>query len=280
MTVKNDLVGFLNLGEKQSGEVYSDEDIDLLTTLCSQIGVSIENAMLYEEALDSQNRLAQADKLATVGALAAGLAHEIKNPIAAIKGFAQVLDKAIDENDTEALDDFKKVVPKQLDRINNIVENLLKLSKPPKHEMKSVNINGILDDVVKLVDKLAMKQQVKITKIFENIPDTTADLEGLMQSFINLILNAIQSMPDGGRIEIKTKVTDDKNISIEISDNGIGIPKEKLLKIFDPFYTTRPEGYGLGLSSTNKTILDHHGTIKVESEIGRGTTFTVTLPIV
>ena len=276
---KDELVGFLCLGEKLSGEVYSDEDIDLLTTLCNQMGVSIENAMLYEDALEAQKKLYQADKLATVGALAAGLAHEIKNPIAAIKGFSQLIDRAVTENDAEAIKDFKDVVPRQLDRINEIVEKLLTLSKPPKLEKKKIDINILLDEIVKLVEKQALKQRVEIVKSLEDLPQTLADPEQLTQAFLNLILNAIQSMPDGGQIEIRTKFLGTDRIVVEIIDNGMGIPKEKLSKIFDPFYTTKSGGSGLGLSVTQKIIIDHHGRIDVESEVGKGATFKIILPV-
>jgi len=276
---KDEIVGFLCLGEKLSGEVYSDEDIDLLTTLCNQMGVSIENAMLYEDALEAQKKLYQADKLATVGALAAGLAHEIKNPIAAIKGFSQLIDRAVTENDAETIKDFKDVVPRQLDRINEIVEKLLTLSKPPKLEKKKVDINALLVEIVRLVEKQALKQRVEIVKSFEDLSQTLADPEQLTQAFLNLILNAIQSMPDGGQIEIRTRFMGTDRIVVEIIDNGMGIPKEKRLKIFDPFYTTKTGGSGLGLSVTQKIIIDHHGKIEVESEVGKGSAFKIVLPI-
>lgn len=276
---KEELVGLLCLGEKLSGEVYSDEDINLLTTLSNQMGVSIENATLYEDALEAQKKLYQADKLATVGALAAGFAHEIKNPIAAIKGFSQVIDQAIIDKDSEAIKDFKDVVPRQLDRINEIVEKLLTLSKPPKMEMKKSDINALLDEIIKLVEKQAMKQKVEIFRSFGELPKTLADPEQLTQAFINLILNATQSMPEGGRVEIRTSLIDRDKIELEFIDNGVGISKEKLTKIFDPFFTTRSGGTGLGLSVTRQIIINHHGKIAVQSEIGKGTKFKVILPV-
>lgn len=279
MIAKDELVGFLCLGEKLSGEVYSNEDIDLLTTLCNQMGVSIENAMLYEDAMEAQKHLYQADKLATVGALAAGLAHEIKNPIAAIKGFTQVIDRAVKENDQETLNDFKEVVPRQLDRINEIVEKLLTLSKPQSLVKTKVDINKLLTDIIRLVEKQALKQKVQIIKTFGDIPQTLADPQQLTQAFLNLILNAIQAMPDGGALEIRTKSVGTDSILVEFIDNGVGISKDKLSRIFDPFFTTKSGGSGLGLSVTRKIILDHHGKIEVESEAGKWTKFTVMVPV-
>jgi signal transduction histidine kinase len=235
--------------------------------------------MLYEDALEAQKKLYQADKLATVGALAAGLAHEIKNPIAAIKGFAQVIDRAVVEHDAEAIKDFKDVVPRQLDRINEIVEKLLTLSKPPKLEKKKIDINELLEEIIKLVEKQALKQRVEMVKSFDDLPQTLADPEQLTQAFLNLILNAIQSMPEGGQIEIRTRFMGTDRIVVEFIDNGMGIPKEKLSRIFDPFYTTKETGSGLGLSITQKIIIDHQGKIDVQSEVGKGTKFSLTLPI-
>lgn len=277
MILKGELVGFLNLGEKLSGEVYSNEDIDLISTLCNQMGISIENATLYEDAMDAQNRLYQADKLATVGALAAGLAHEIKNPITAIKGFSQVIDRAITEHDTDAIKDFRDVVPRQLDRINEIVEKLLTLSKPSKLEKTSVDVNVLLKDIIKLVEKQAMNSRVELLGNFSDLPLTNADPGQLTQAFLNLILNAIQSMPSGGQVEIDTRMMGPDKLIIEIIDHEVGIPKDQIARIFDPFYTTKTTGSGLGLAVTKKIIEDHHGKIEVESEPSRGTKFTVIL---
>jgi signal transduction histidine kinase len=277
---KDNLVGFLCLGKKLSEEPFSNEDIDLLSTLCNQIGTSIQYAALYEDAMETQKHLYQADKLATVGALAAGLAHEIRNPIAAIKGFTSVIDKAVASNDTETIKDFKDVVPRQLDRINAIVEKLLTLSKPSQIERNEVDINDLLEDIVKLVNKQTANDQVRIiTEGLKASTKITGDLGQLTQAFLNLILNGIQAMPDGGTLEIRSFDEKDGIVAVEIKDSGIGIPKEKLANIFDPFFTTKDKGTGLGLSVTKKIIDDHRGTIKVESGVGTGTTFIVRLPV-
>jgi signal transduction histidine kinase len=276
---KDNLVGFLCLGKKLSEEPFSNEDIDLLSTLCNQIGTSIQYAALYEDAMETQKHLYQADKLATVGALAAGLAHEIRNPIAAIKGFTSVIDKAVANNDTEAIKDFRDVVPRQLDRINAIVEKLLTLSKPSQIERKEVDINDLLEDIVKLVNKQTANDRIRIiTEGLKASSKITGDPGQLTQAFLNLILNGIQAMPDGGILEIRSS-DEDGMVAVEIKDIGIGIPKEKLANIFDPFYTTKDKGTGLGLSVTKKIIEDHRGTIKVESGVGKGTAFIVKLPI-
>ncbi len=277
---KDNLVGFLCLGKKLSEEPFSNEDIDLLSTLCNQIGTSIQYAALYEDAMETQNQLYQADKLATVGALAASLAHEIRNPIAAIKGFTSVIDKAVASNDVEAIKDFKDVVPRQLDRINTIVEKLLTLSKPTQLEKKEVDINDLLSDIVKLVDKQAANNRVRIiTDDLKASSKINGDLGQLTQAFLNLILNGIQAMPDGGTLDIRSSDEKYGTVAVEIKDSGVGIPKEKLASIFDPFFTTKDKGTGLGLSVTKKIIEDHHGKIEVISDVGKGTAFIVKLPV-
>jgi signal transduction histidine kinase len=279
MIIRGELVGILMLGEKLSGDMYSDEDIDLLSTLSNQMAVSIENAILKEEAVEAERQFCQADKLATVGALAAGLAHEIRNPISAIKGFTQVIDRAVMENDQDTLKDFKEVVPRQLDRIDEIVEKLLTLSKPQRFERIDVAVNKVLDDIVRLIEKQALKQRTRIIRTFADIPQTLADPQQLTQAFLNLILNAMQAMPDGGALEIRTEFIGTESIHIEFIDNGVGIPKDKLPYIFDPFFTTKSGGSGLGLSVTLKIILDHQGKLDVESEAGKGTKFTIMIPV-
>ncbi len=278
MVSKKRLVGIMMLGEKLSGDIFTDEDIDLLFTLCNQMAVSIENAVLNEEAMESQKMIYQADKLATVGTLAASLAHEIKNPIGAIKGFTQVIDKAVEDHDMDAIRDFKDVVPRQLDRINEIMERLLMLSRPGKKEKCGVDVNKVLDDIIKLIKKQAMKQQIEIVVTFDDLPKIKADPGQLTQAFLNLALNAVQAMPNGGLLELRTRMKGIDNISVEVIDTGTGISVEKLPRIFDPFFTTKETGSGLGLAVTKKIIDDHRGNIEAISSAGKGTSFTVVLP--
>ncbi len=274
MIVKNNAVGAMVLGEKLSGDSYADEEIDLLSTIGNQMAGSIENAMLYEDMMETQKHLYQADKLATLGTLAASLAHEIKNPIASVKGFAQVLPQAVENRDLEAIADFSSVVPKQLDRINELVEKLLKLSKPSKPELKDVAVNDVLDDVIKLIAKQCLKQGIKIVKEYDVDIIIHGDPNQLMQSFLNIAINAVQSMGKGGELKIKSQKENGKNI-IEVTDAGTGISKDKIEHIFNPFYTTKEGGTGLGLSVTRKIIEDHKGKIEIDSEIGKGTRFRV-----
>ncbi|MFC1571307.1 ATP-binding protein [Candidatus Margulisiibacteriota bacterium] len=271
------LIGLFNLGNKLSQDMYTDEDIDLLTTLSNQLAIAIENATLHEEMLQAQKQLLLADKLAALGRVAAGMAHEIKNPLASIKGMSQMVEKAVRENDQETLQDFKEVVPKELDRINKLVENLLKFGRPPKLQISSVNVNDVLENSLKLFDNQFTKNRIKPNKNLVGVPKIQADPEQLSQVFTNLFLNAIQSMPDGGQLNVTTAAVGDAKVAVEIADTGSGIEADKLSHIFDPFYSTKKTGSGLGLAITFRIIKEHRGTIEAESQVGQGAKFKIVL---
>jgi len=271
------LIGLFNLGNKLSQDMYTDEDIDLLTTLSNQLAVAIENATLHEEMLQTQKQLLLADKLSSLGRIAAGMAHEIKNPLAAVKGMTQSIDKNV--NDQEFMTDFKEVVPKEIDRINNLVENLLKFGRPPKPQISSVHVNAILENTIKLFENQSKKSNVKLNKALVALPKVQADADQLTQVFTNLILNALQVMPQGGEIDISSAPAGDSKVVIEISDSGPGIKGDQLTRIFDPFYSTKEGGSGLGLAISYRIIKEHKGTIEAESKVGQGTKFIIELPI-
>jgi signal transduction histidine kinase len=273
---KENLIGIFNLGNKLSQDMYTDEDIDLLTTLSNQLAIAIENATLHEEMLNAQKQLLLADKLSSLGRVAAGMAHEIKNPLAAIKGMTQSIER--NPNDPEILKDFKEVVPKEIDRLNHLIENLVRLGKTPKLQFSSVNLKALIEDNIKLFESRCRDHQIKIIKDLNPVPEVKADPEQLTQVFTNLILNAIQAMPQGGELRLGTVAAQDK-ITIEISDTGAGIPEDKLKQIFEPFFSTKEEGMGLGLAITYKIIKDHGGEIMVESRLGQGSVFRIVVPV-
>jgi two-component system, NtrC family, sensor histidine kinase HydH len=272
---ENKLIGLFNLGNKLSQDMYTDEDIDLLTTLANQLAIAIENATLHEEMLKAQKQLLQADKLSALGRLAAGMAHEIKNPLAAIKGMTQAIDK--NANDQEFLDDFKRVVPKEIDRLDGLVDGMIQLGRPPRLVFAPVKINALIEDNLKLFEHRCQNHQIAIVKALGQIPEINADPQQLTQVITNLVLNAIQAMPNGGKLSISTRAATDAVI-LEIADTGRGIPEDKLKDIFEPFFTTREEGLGLGLAITYQIIKGHNGEISVESKVGEGTRFRIALP--
>jgi len=276
MMSKSKLIGILNLGEKISGEPFSGEDVDLLTTLTNQIAVATENAKLHEEVLKRERELFRADKLASLGTIAAGMAHEIKNPLASIKGMTQILHENL--GDREFVGKFTDIIPRQIERISRIVENLLRFGKPEELQKSTCNLNLIIDEAIKLVELECRKKAIKIKKSFAELPSLMLDQSQTNQAILNIILNSIESMPDGGYLSISTRIIG-KEISIEICDTGCGIPKENIKNIFDPFYSTKSLGTGMGLAVTYSIIEEHGGRIEVESEAGKGTKFKIFLPI-
>lgn len=235
-------------------------------------------------------RIRQSERLAGLGTLAAGMAHEIRNPLSAIKTFVQLLPRKVDK--PGFLEKFNRTVPRETERINLLVEELLELSRIPKYEFVTTDINGLLRQSIDTVDEDLQRSNIEHHQdLQENLPLVQADSNQLTKAFINLIRNAIQAMPTGGRLSIKTFFecsADDGKLAITptkgkvliiFQDTGQGITPKELQQIFNPFFTTKDSGTGLGLPITHKVITEHHGQIDVESSKGQGTTFTIQLPI-
>lgn len=267
---KNQLFGLIVLGEYRSE--MGEEELKLLGALSSQFSIAIENSLLIEEKLEDQKQLLQTDKLKSLGTIAAGMAHEIKNPLTVISGLAKIVKERHFEKDDEFFNDFDEMVPRQLDRIKKIAEGLSQYGKRAKSEKKLVNLNNILEEVIKLFESKCKKSGIKIEKNFNSLNLIEADPEQMQQVFTNLILNAIEAMEQGAReLKIESRIVDGNKIAVYISDTGHGIPKDKLKDIFEPFYTTKEQGSGLGLSIVKKIVEEHGGRIYISSEEGKGT---------
>ncbi|MBL7156723.1 MAG: ATP-binding protein [Candidatus Omnitrophica bacterium] len=215
-----------------------------------------------------ETELERSERLKTVSTLAAGMAHEIKNPLTSIKTFVEYVDKKY--QDPEFKEKFKSIVPKEIDKITNIINQLLDYSKTDKINLKPYNIHNILNYVLDLYSNEFIKKHIKLNKSYNSkYPSITCDENQLKQAFINIILNSIEAMPEGGELSIKTQ---DINNTLEISiqDTGKGIPKEKLKDIFNPFYTTKEKGTGLGLFIVHQIIENNKGVIAIESGEGDG----------
>jgi signal transduction histidine kinase len=231
--------------------------------------LSDENRRLYHSLL-------RADKLAALGTIAAGMAHEIKNPLASVKGLTQVLPENLE--DKEFIRKYSEIVPRQLDRINRIVEDLLAFGHPKELEAREFAVEELLKEALSLVENQYRKAGIEVNSKIEPAL-IMADPERMMQAFLNIILNAIQAMPGGGKLTIEGKALLDDRYLLKIADNGHGIPADKIQNIFDPFFTTKQEGSGMGLAVTYRIIKEHQGEIEVESAVGKGTVFKLCLPI-
>ena len=228
--------------------------------------------------------MVQADKLVLLGQLSAGVAHEIRNPLAAVNLNLQVLKRKIEEGD--ALFNYVNTAMQGVERITRIVEVTLNFSRPTVPDVKDLNINSIVQSSMELTKTSIKRKDIQVEINFdENLPMVNADARQMQQVFINLITNAADAIKSKGRITINSyleqssKYNEGEFVVIEIKDDGIGISPEEMKKIFNPFFTRKAEGTGLGLPITQRILHQHNGIIDVESQEGVGTSFYVKIPV-
>lgn len=212
------------------------------------------------------------DKLASVGQLATGIAHEIRNPLAIIKMIEQTM--SMEVNNESQLKELN-IIDEEVERANKVIKSLMEFSKPSKNEKGIYSINQIIDDVLIITDKYTSQHKVNVNYKKSEIPAGNYDREQMIQAFVNLILNSVDAMPEGGEIHISAQSFEDNKVKIVFEDTGQGIEEENLEKIFDPFFTTKSEGTGLGLPILYRIIEDHNGSINVKSSLGKGTIFEI-----
>ncbi len=238
-----------------------------------------------------EEEIRRGERLAAVGRMAVGLAHEIRNPLGAIRGVVQLLRKelGVGENWGEHIE----VLVKEVDRVNRILELLLDLGRPVQLRLAPLNLHQLLERVALLTDEMAAGLNVTIVRRYDpSLPPIFGDEDRLIQVFHNLVRNAIEAMPRGGRLTLATRVSIKhifakvdlgsgmrSMVEAQVSDEGEGIPGASIGKIFDPFFTTKEKGLGLGLALCHRILEEHKGAIQVESERGKGTTVTCFLPI-
>ncbi len=297
LKVKDEVIGVLAVNNKISPRPFTDNDVHLLSALADYAAIAIVNAQLYEETKRwskeleqkveertqelraAQEQLLQAEKLAAIGQLAAGVAHEINNPMGVILGFAQGILKTLPPDDP--LRKPLMTIEKESLRCKRIVQDLLDFARRSEPAFRLTNINELIDASCSLVEHQTSFQNVRLVKSYEPaLPSIMADPHQLQQVFINVILNAYQAMPHGGTLYITTRA-EGPELQAIFTDTGTGIPPENVQHIFDPFFTTKEvgEGTGLGLSVSYGIIKAHGGDIEVESQTGKGTTFVIKLPL-
>ena len=238
---------------------------------------------------DLESTLRRADRLSMLGTLAAGLAHEIKNPLGGIKGAAQLLSMELAHE--SSLQDYTQIMIKEVERINFIIEELMDLGNPRPPEIGDVDLTKILDDIVLLQREAARSQNIRfILKLDPSIPPVQGDENLLTRLFLNLVKNAREAINHDGEVLIETRIASNYHLTgpgrrsspmvdISISDTGCGIALDQMERIFTPYFTTKSKGSGLGLAISQKIIEDHHGLLKIESAPGVGTTMLVSLPL-
>jgi PAS domain S-box-containing protein len=239
---------------------------------------------------DLEAQVRRSDRLAALGTLAAGLAHEIKNPLTSLRTFTRLVSRKFE--DDRFRETFQKVVPRELERISQIVEQLLQLARPARLTFEPVRIPGLLERVLELyANQIESKQVTVVREYGRNLPPIQADPEQLYQALVNLVANALDAMGAAGRLTLRARWDDGgaalvpsrrephhRRIEVEIEDTGIGIPPSEAEKVFNPFFTTKEGGTGLGLALAHKIVEDHGGSITFRSAPGVGTTFRILLP--
>ncbi len=253
-------------------EVESGDELGELATAFNRMTGIIKNNKEMEATL------AQQGKMASLGVLSSGVAHEINNPLGVILGYASYLEGKMSPDDPG----FKYMheIKRESKRCKKIVQDLLSYARTPKPDMELTDINALLEQIVDFAANHTDMHHVSVDNEFaDDLPEILVDGDQLRQVAINLILNAGASMPVGGRLVVSTALADDGFLEIAFSDTGSGIPADNLEKIFEPFFTTKEKGTGLGLAITKQIIEMHHGQVSIASVMGEGTTVTVRLPV-
>lgn len=232
-----------------------------------------------------QYQLLQSEKLASIGKLAATIAHEINNPLNGILTYTKLIERklaggSLKEDEIPKLRSNLAIMERETERCSSIVRNLLDFARQREPSLRpDVDINGVVDEALSLLANQIALQEITLEKRYAELPHVMADPRQLRQAFLNIILNSCEAMQTGGKLTITTAFSrKDQTVKLEITDNGAGIPKEDIPKIFDPFFTSKEKGTGLGLSVVYGIITSHQGTIDVKSTVGQGTTITLRLP--
>ena len=281
------VVGFLCVLDDRVPEAFASDELAAMLEIGEQAAITIENSRLYE-------KMKERDRLAALGEMAAGLAHEIRNPLGAIKGAAQYLDpQGLQQGDAEIL----QIIVDEVNRLDGVVAQFLDYSRPfpnaASGKFQPTDLNDVLWKTMKLIESSFPPGVELEMDLTPGLPSITADAEQLKQVFINLALNAVQAMPDGGRLTVRTRrpntpvelaLSDSTprysadQVEVRFADTGAGIPEDALDRIFIPFYTTKTKGTGLGLAISQRIVKGHGGTIEVQSRVGEGTEFILRFP--
>ncbi len=296
LLAKERALGAIAADHVEPGKNITKETLESVMTFAQQAGLAIHNAFMYEELKTfsrqmeekiqkttadlrkAEAQLIRSEKLAALGQLAAGIAHEIRNPLTSINILIHSLTESF-PSETPHREDLR-VVEEEIHRINEIIDQFLRFAKPAPPLFEKADVLPIFEETLQLLRPQIERQRISVQKKFQSLPSITVDKEQMKQVILNLLMNAIQAMPTGGRLELSGQLSGDPNwIQFSIKDSGMGIPPGDMDKLFDPFFSTKEGGVGLGLSIAHRIIDQHHGKIEVESTSGKETLFTLWLPI-
>jgi two-component system NtrC family sensor kinase len=284
LVLHNRPIGIFVIHTEKPQQEFSNQDIQLLTVLANQAAAGVENWRMRQKLIEahtqlkaSQAQMIQAAKLAAIGELAANIVHEIKNPVQILMMHADIVRRG------KSIPNREEQQAIQIKRLAEITTRLMNFARNVSEEMPmaSVSVNRTVEEMVELVKNEFLNEKVKIDlRLAENLPPIMGNANYLQQVFLNFLLNARDAMPHGGTITIETELKG-FNILVRFADTGTGIEPQHVSKIFNPFFTTKGEGKGtgLGLSICKTIVAQHRGEIQVQSAVGKGTTFTVVLPV-
>ena len=297
LVAKERVNGVLLVDNLHSGRPIEEEDLRSLVTFTNQAGLAIENARLYDtekrfseelrqqvelakkELKEAQAHLIHSERLAAVGEMSVIVAHEVRNPMSSIRSCAQRIHKVVEEKDPNKK--YTNYIMQEVDRLERIVKDMLTVTRQPKPNLVEENVNRVIEEILLHMDDEIRKSGTVLTKeLDQNLPVIPVDPALLEQVILNMIQNALIFMQDREKKELKIATGQDKRfLQIRISDTGPGIPAHNRKKVFEPFFSTKPQGTGLGLAICQRIILAHKGKIELESEMDKGTTFIVSLPM-
>ena len=279
--LQKELVGFLGLTEKDNREMFYSTELNILERVASDTAFNLHYRRVQEEVM-------RKSRLVELGTIAAGIAHEIRNPMASIRTFAQLLPER--KNDEEFHLEFSRVVMKDLERINRVIESMLTFARTSPVTLSNYSAVDVVEEAVLLVNPRFHDRKIEVTKNYKTTAQVWIDKQRFLQVLVNLLNNAVDAVGPNGRIDLSVRThtssvtgtggtTHSASVVIEISDNGPGVPPAIRHRLFDPFFTTKSEGTGLGLSLSQKIVRDHGGVITVSSTEGKGSSFQVRLPL-
>ena len=285
---KDEPIGVLQVINKKDGKPFSNSDFKLLTGMAQQVAIAMENAKLYQRLKEdfalttrelkmTQEKLIRTERLTAIGHLVEGVAHEIRNPIMTIGGFAERLKRELRPGDR--LQEYADVIMEETSRLEKLVEQVGDFMDVQSASLSSELLPPVAQEVIKKFTPLAKAQGVQIvTEIDGNIPPLEIDAPQLTIALSHVIENALESMPDGGTLSLEIHPSN-TNVLITISDTGFGIHADQLDAVYDPFVTSKPRGAGLGLTMVHRIIMNHDGEIKISSQLDKGTIVVIRLPV-
>ncbi|MCE5251182.1 GAF domain-containing protein [bacterium] len=288
---KDELIGVMNV-QTENPRSFRKSERRLLKTIAHQVSGAIHNARLYESVLEGKKeiertheRLVESEKMAALGRLSATLSHELRNPLAGLKGASQLLARKTGNHDERR--QYIDLILEEIERLDRIVEDLLQFARPGKLRLEQVDINKMIDDILLLHSDDFNGRGITIRKRLSKLPNIRADRDKFKQVLVNIVLNARDAMPEGGELLVSSGVISNEPesrdiVTLQFRDNGQGIEENVLRSIFEPFFTTKPDGVGLGLAVCKAIIEDHKGRISIrslnEGSDIRGTVVTVEIP--